>query len=129
MFSRRDAQGTVPSPYFDGGHLNATGSPSLAQTQAMNASMIGAATENRIAKLTLVCEAMWELMVDAGWTEEHLRAKLAQLDRSDGRADHKRERALSTCRCGAKVLAAQRICQFCGADAAVVDSKVFDTLT
>lgn len=74
--------------------------------------------DQRIDRLTLLCEAMWELVCETtGLTDAHLEYKLAQLDESDGRRDLKRIKTSTACACGAMVPAKSMVCQFCGAGA------------
>ncbi len=74
--------------------------------------------DQRIDRLTLLCEAMWELMRQTtGLTDEHLAHKVAQLDATDGRTDLKRAKTSTACGCGAMVPAKSMMCQFCGAPA------------
>lgn len=74
--------------------------------------------DQRIDRLALLCEAMWELVCETtGLTNEHLEYKIAQLDASDGRNDLKRQKTSTACSCGAMVPAKSMLCQFCGAAA------------
>lgn len=75
--------------------------------------------EEKVDRLSLVCEAMWELMRDVGYTTEHLQAKVQQLDASDGQVDMKRTRVPLDCACGAKVPIAAKTCVFCSLPAPV----------
>lgn len=73
--------------------------------------------EDKLDRLLLLCEAMWDLLsTRAGVTEEELVARVMELDAASGAVDGKRAvPAPSTCRgCGAKVGAQLRSCQFCG---------------
>lgn len=69
--------------------------------------------DQRIDRLTMLCEAMWELMVEAGAAPEALAAKLNELDLADGRHDLKRRSMPMRCDCGAMVPPKARMCQFC----------------
>ena len=69
--------------------------------------------DERIDRLTLLCEAMWELLVDAGATPEALANKLNELDMADGRKDLKRKKLPVRCDCGAMVPPVAKVCQFC----------------
>lgn len=74
--------------------------------------------DQRIDRLTLLCEAMWDLVCQTtGLTDEHLEHKLAQLDVTDGHRDLKRAKTSTACSCGAMVPARSMVCQFCGAEA------------
>lgn len=69
--------------------------------------------EEKVDRLSLVCEAMWELMCDVGYTTEHLQAKMDSLDASDGQMDRRRARVPLDCACGAKVPISAKTCTFC----------------
>lgn len=69
--------------------------------------------DERIDRLTLLCEAMWEVICDAGATPEQLAAKLNELDMADGRQDLKRRKLPTRCDCGAMVPPKSKLCQFC----------------
>lgn len=69
--------------------------------------------DERIDRLALLCEAMWELLCDAGATPDQLANKLNELDSADGRKDLKRSKMPTRCDCGAMVPAAAKMCQFC----------------
>ena len=83
--------------------------------------------EDHIARLTLVCEAMWTLIQDhTELSDEDLFARIGELDDADGQSDLKMTRVAQTCECGAKVPVKMATCQFCGADAPY--STPFDLL-
>lgn len=74
--------------------------------------------DQRVDRLALICEAMWDLMREhTTLTDEDLANKLAELDMSDGNKDGRRQQISAACVCGAMVNARSEICQFCGADA------------
>jgi hypothetical protein len=69
-----------------------------------------------IARLKLVCEALWSLCSDRlGITDDELRARIVEIDRAeDGLVDgrhHPRPRACPGC--GAMVPAGRDTCQYC----------------
>lgn len=71
--------------------------------------------EARVERLTLLTESMWELLCETtGLTEAHLLHKLHQVDDRDGSVDGRRRAIPVDCRCGAKIPARSKICQFCG---------------
>lgn len=70
----------------------------------------------RVDRLVMLTEAMWELLRDtAGMTEDHLLHKLAEIDGLDGVSDGRRRRPPIDCECGAKVAVSAKVCVFCGA--------------
>lgn len=70
---------------------------------------------DRIDRVLLVLEAMWTLLEESGYTAEQLKARIEELDASDGTVDGKRTPQATLCReCGAKVGAGLAACQFCG---------------
>ncbi len=72
---------------------------------------------DRVDRLILVLDAMWSLLADAGYSEEQLRERIAQIDTADGVEDGRRTSLPAVCRnCGAKVAAGLSACQFCGTD-------------
>ena len=74
--------------------------------------------DDRIDRLALLCEAMWQVIVEeTNISEEDLKKKVADLDMSDGRKNFRRQRMASPCECGAKVPPVSVTCQFCGAPA------------
>lgn len=92
-----------------------------AETASLNrkrASEESGLVEERIERLTLLCEAMWELLSEAtDLTTEDLVAKVAELDQQDGLVDGRIQRQATNCVCGAKVNPKARLCQFCNAPA------------
>jgi hypothetical protein len=69
----------------------------------------------RVDRLILVVDAMWSLLEEAGYTDDQLRDRIAQIDLADGVEDGRRTSLPSSCRnCGAKVAAGLEACQFCG---------------
>ena len=70
---------------------------------------------DRIDRVLLVVEAMWTLLEESGYAAEQLKARIEELDASDGTVDGKRTPQATPCReCGAKVGAGLPACQFCG---------------
>ncbi len=83
--------------------------------------------EDRIERLRLVNEAMWELLKETtGLTEEHLHHKVNLLDQMDGSVDGRRRERATECGCGAMVNARSEICVFCGTAAPL--RSVFDRI-
>jgi hypothetical protein len=78
---------------------------------------------DRIDRMLLAVEAMWSLLEESGYTSDQLKARIEELDASDGTVDGKRTPQAALCReCGAKVGAGLAACQFCGT--AVPDSQI-----
>ena len=83
--------------------------------------------DDRIDRLALLCEAMWELLIEkTDISEEDLQKKVAALDEVDGRKNFRRQRVAAPCECGAKVPPARLTCQFCGAPA--TGRSIFDAV-
>jgi succinate dehydrogenase/fumarate reductase-like Fe-S protein len=68
---------------------------------------------HRLDYVTLVTEALWSFFVDQGYEEQQLVDRIASIDLSDGRLDHRHAHHATCGNCGAAV-AGDR-CQFCGA--------------
>ncbi len=74
-----------------------------------------AALEQRVERLTMLCEAMWELVGQTtGLTGEHLARMVDQLDARDGERNRSHTPGATQCGCGAMVNARVTHCQFCG---------------
>jgi hypothetical protein len=73
--------------------------------------------QRRLDRLSLGCQAMWELMRDRGWvTEEELRAKILEVDLRDGTTDGRMSTQITDCpKCGAKTNSKRSTCVMCGA--------------
>lgn len=72
--------------------------------------------DDRVARLTLLCCAMFELMQQAsGVTEDQLKAKMLEIDLRDGQADGRITAKPMKCpKCGATMSPAFGRCLFCG---------------
>ena len=71
--------------------------------------------DDRIDRLSMVCEAMWELLTEeTDLTEADLKQRFAEIDERDGKRDSRRERVAHDCECGAKVPPTRVTCQYCG---------------
>lgn len=80
----------------------------------------------QVDRLSLGCQAMWELLRDnTGFTEDQLEAKILEVDERDGRADEKISLQVCDCpACGHKTNSRREICLMCGAS---LDRKhIFD---
>jgi hypothetical protein len=73
--------------------------------------------EARLDKLTLVCEAMWQLLRDkTGLSDAELVEQISQLDAADGKMDGMGQRAPVDCpSCGRTISARHVKCMYCGA--------------
>ena len=73
-------------------------------------------TKQDIEELTLACQAMWELLRDhLGFTDEHLKAKILEIDARDGVVDGKIGAEIIDCpHCGQKASTIKPNCVYCG---------------
>jgi hypothetical protein len=73
-------------------------------------------TKQELAELTLACQAMWELLRDhLGFTDEHLKAKILEIDARDGTVDGKIGAELIDCpHCGQRASTTKPNCTYCG---------------
>ena len=75
--------------------------------------------DERLGRTLQVVEALWTLLKEAGYTEEQLSARLAQLDEAQGMVDGRHVPHPNTCpNCQSKVAEGLPRCQFCGAEIA-----------
>ncbi len=71
--------------------------------------------EQRIERLTLLCEAMWDLVAKTtGLTGEHLARQVDVFDARNANRDGSSSRGATQCSCGAMVSTKVMRCQFCG---------------
>lgn len=72
--------------------------------------------EDRLERLLLLTDAMWELLGERlGVSEAELAAKVAEIDGRDGSVDGRRVRPARPCdECGAAVPKDRATCLFCG---------------
>lgn len=73
--------------------------------------------QRQIERLTLSCQAMWELLRDrSGLTEEDIEAKIHEIDARDGQLDGKIGTTLFECpSCGRPTNTRRSACLMCGA--------------
>ncbi len=73
-------------------------------------------TKQDVDELTLACQAMWELLSEhLGFTDEHLKAKILEIDARDGVVDGKIGAEIVDCpHCGQKVSTMKPNCVYCG---------------
>ena len=92
---------------------------------------LGTEVHDRIARLALLTEAIWELMAERqGLTAADLAARVREIDMRDGREDGKRgaPEGASQVHCGsceAVVPPGKTKCQFCGAEVAGAKADPF----
>ena len=72
---------------------------------------------NQVERLSLCCQAMWELIRDRTQiTEQDLEAKITEIDGRDGRVDGKMSIQSLTCHeCGKPTNSKRSYCVMCGA--------------
>ena len=76
--------------------------------------------DERIDRLSLLCEAMWSLLAErTDLTEDDLARRILELDGTDGQHDLRRRRTSRPCPCGAQVPPTTLSCQYCGEPVAV----------
>ena len=76
----------------------------------------------RIDAMALIMRGMWALLEEQGMTAEQLVAKLEELDHADGVLDGKMSSNPVPCRsCDSKIPVGLAKCQYCGADAPIID--------
>lgn len=67
--------------------------------------------EQRMERMMLLTEAMWEVLASDGHTEDELIAKVEEVRQRNRQAT---ERVISCRSCGARVLPGEARCQICG---------------
>lgn len=74
--------------------------------------------QRQLDHLTLLCQSMWEIIQEeTEITEAQFRAKIADVDTRDGKADGKISPQVFACPyCGANCNSARQRCTMCGAD-------------
>ena len=73
---------------------------------------------DRIDRLLLVVDAMWDLLKQQGLNDEQLIARILELDEADGTIDGKRTPVPHRCaRCQSMISPERSTCAFCGAPA------------
>lgn len=73
--------------------------------------------QRRLDRLSLGCQAMWELLRDRSLvTEEELKMKILEVDLRDGTTDGRMSTQITDCpKCGAKTNSKRATCVMCGA--------------
>jgi hypothetical protein len=73
--------------------------------------------DERLDRMLLVIQAMWDLLKEKGYTDEQLLEKIREIDLDDGVEDGHRTAALVKCsKCGSAVARNLPRCQFCGTE-------------
>lgn len=87
-----------------------------AKRQARRAASTTEILQGQVDRLALAVEALWTLLRDStGITDEQLRARIKEIDLSDGKLDGKVTRAPSKCPdCGRTVAKRHLRCIYCG---------------
>ena len=84
----------------------------------------------RIDKLSLTCQALWEILRDnTGLTDEMLLQKVQEIDLRDGQADGKMSGAKvgSSCpKCSRPLNRKHRKCLYCGYELTAKDKQAFE---
>jgi len=72
--------------------------------------------QKHLDRLSLACQAMWELLRDySSLSEEHLEAKMREVDLRDGSEDGRMSRQLLDCpHCGRPTNSRRELCLMCG---------------
>ena len=83
--------------------------------------------DDRVDRLTLIVQAMWEILESDGHSEDELQRMVEQIDARDGVADGKARRKPVKCnKCGSSSPPGRPNCQMCGE--AVSDVDTFGTV-
>jgi hypothetical protein len=82
--------------------------------------------EANLARVLLICEALWEILRDKfGLSDEQLREKIQEIDLRDGTLDEKCQRKAVECPgCGHTVSGRHPACLYCGQ---IIDDSIFTT--
>jgi hypothetical protein len=101
---------------------------SIASHQAKNARHAVFDLENKIDRLTLICQSMWSLIQDkTDLTEEDLVKRVTDIDLKDGKLDGKYTNPIVKCKkCDAAISHQFRKCLFCGEEC--VEGGAFSTV-
>lgn len=106
-------------------------SESDVERAASRSRELDAELHDRIGRLVLVTEAMWEILSERfGFTVADLTTRVRELDARDGHIDGKRAAVASgeqvrCSSCQAIVPAGKTTCQFCGAEVAAAKADPF----
>jgi ribosomal protein S27AE len=97
-------------------HAEAAAERSSAKAESAKRQL--AMLADRLDKLTLVCLAMWSLLLEkTDLTEEDLMERVRRIDLMDGEADGKVTRKVKKCaKCDRTMSPKHRKCLYCGAE-------------
>ena len=71
---------------------------------------------DRIDRMLLVIDAMWDLLKESGYSDEQLVERIKALDEADGKADGRRTAVPVMCpQCSSMIEPGRETCVFCGA--------------
>ena len=101
------------------GERAAARAASFARGAAASSAALGkgelADLDDRIDRMLLVMDAMWDLLKEQGFTDEQLAERIRQLDHSDGVVDGRRTPEPVPCRaCGSMIPVDRSTCVICG---------------
>ena len=98
-------------PITGGGTTVSTGAATARDAQGKALHL-----EDRLDKLTLICQALWELLKERGeFTEEDLAVKIREIDLRDGKADGKISKQIKRCpKCDRVMSPRHQKCMYCG---------------
>jgi len=84
--------------------------------------------EQRIDRLSLACQAMWELLRDTtDFDDSSIFQKMEEVDLRDGVADGKMGHTIGECpQCRRKVNTQRRLCLYCGEPMPSADKSAFE---
>lgn len=101
------------------GQINdAQQSANEAQHRARDAQDLFLQMEKRISRLSLLCQAMWEMLRErAEFTDDQFASKVLEVDLRDGRNDGRIATQIADCpSCGRKTNSKRTTCVICGAE-------------
>jgi hypothetical protein len=89
-----------------------------AKHRARDAQDLFLQMDKRVNRLSLLCQAMWEMLRErAEFTEDQLAAKVLEVDLRDGRNDNCITTQIRDCpSCGRKTNSKRAVCVICGAE-------------
>lgn len=101
------------------GERSAARAATFARGAAASSAAIGKGElgdiDDRIDRMLLVLDAMWDLLKEQGFTDEQLAERIRSLDEADGVADGRRKRPPVPCRsCGSMIPTDRETCVICG---------------
>jgi hypothetical protein len=101
--------------YQQQGITRANGVASSAQGTAISAKGDVAELTRRVEALTLLCQAMWELVGESsGLTDAQIANRVKEIDLRDGILDGRVKHTSACTKCGAVVSSKSYSCVYCG---------------